>query len=1217
MQPIVFFAHTLLFTGGIEHEASANRLKSLVPLKELDPNSVRPFFFVPLSPSTSNSRSGAYNIPELPFFSSEEVVATSQKLAYRALDLATPGALEAKPTRPQNDIDERSSSLSAAMKPPWLYHVDQVPVEEAAMIKACFQLYILVMFDRWNVLKSRMDGIHENIGALKITRRYGSQFKWWEHALHEACARRNRKVIHVILDFFLPNCQDLKSRRRSLKIDAAGRTMLHSLATGILTEHAQSVNPDGHVFTPDIFGIFRTYCSNPEILMTTDFSGKTPLHLVLTEEGGSGRVAAHSATRSIDKLTDWATESTLRIVGSQPDNDQFTPLHYACMVGRRFGLAKRLIEAGASVNALTQSLETPLHLLFHSDRAGTPILDLVKLLCQKGADLGAALSDGSTPLHLAVEHHSIGGANVVSVMLAALHDRKSMHPMDALQRTPMMLTPKIHIKHLFAPWQHVPTSSACKTYPAVRCYWGPEVLEDYNCCVTSVHDLLYKKEDSVFAKKVPQLKSKETVRWIHLPANNIEWCDELLTRWYLEDTGHPDTEGLKAARRAFELQHATHDSGWQGRFLQPGVQMYLPLDALKRTESPTEINQSLPTKTSETVNTTPESSNKSRPASKLRNPVSSLKRGYSTAKSRQPPPRQRHIFIAVPYLQFERSTNVRQMKQTLQSSHKDATESSDSASVDNAIYSIYGGEETFHPRRTLDQFFYPNMDTSARDNDQVVQRCQAYMMQANTKSGARDQLNNNPEKQPEGTPEDLNTIMVDQMWIWIIGDDLILTSFPKRWDTSKHSFKADSPDMSDPYGTFEGIRDYALRDAAHDAGLRQPKTASDLAMRAMMHCFGTFDRHVRQQPALQFLGMFEQTIGKIGASESLLYKDFDSAYHVLSETDTAENLAGLQKLSPQQAEFVKKVNNLEAETRLLAELKDVRDELSMMKMIFEDQQRVVRELESFQKKLKRHNLRPLFDSTSSGFATFGDLAESHWDDEDGSFDALNSILDRSFKDLARLDVQAARFSESLSELLELKQAHSNAFELNFSRAMALDSARQARAVMIFTVVTILFLPLSFIAAFFSMPLTRYKSNLSFSYAAKYIFSIGLAIALPLIFLAFYASGDIILWWKKIWEAFGKLTKLTAHKPLDVSAPHDEVTIVGGLNFSRMAPLTRSAQDPVANGNKPINSSDRSVSEVTQEADTTRNHSIWRRKRRAVQPSRAPRAFILPRWKFDD
>ena len=61
--------------------------------------------------------------------------------------------------------------------------------------------------------------------------------------------------------------------------------------------------------------------------------------------------------------------------------------------------------------------------------------------------------------------------------------------------------------------------------------------------------------------------------------------------------------------------------------------------------------------------------------------------------------------------------------------------------------------------------------------------------------------------------------------------------------------------------------------------------------------------------------------------------------------------------------------------------------------------------------------------------------------------------------------------------------------------------------MVFTIVTVIFLPMSFIAAVFAIPLTNFDNGqgaptVKFSYVAKFIFGVGLAISIPLIAVAF-------------------------------------------------------------------------------------------------------------------
>jgi hypothetical protein len=70
----------------------------------------------------------------------------------------------------------------------------------------------------------------------------------------------------------------------------------------------------------------------------------------------------------------------------------------------------------------------------------------------------------------------------------------------------------------------------------------------------------------------------------------------------------------------------------------------------------------------------------------------------------------------------------------------------DNPSRDSLLISAYlDSTPRLHPRRTLDQYFYHGIDTSARDTDQVVYRyCER----------------NDVERK---------VFMVDQLWLWIIG----------------------------------------------------------------------------------------------------------------------------------------------------------------------------------------------------------------------------------------------------------------------------------------------------------------------------------------------------------------------------------------------------------------------------------------------------------------
>lgn len=77
--------------------------------------------------------------------------------------------------------------------------------------------------------------------------------------------------------------------------------------------------------------------------------------------------------------------------------------------------------------------------------------------------------------------------------------------------------------------------------------------------------------------------------------------------------------------------------------------------------------------------------------------------------------------------------------------------------------------------------------------------------------------------------------------------------------------------------------------------------------------------------------------------------------------------------------------------------------------------------------------------------------------------------------------------------------------------------------MVFTIVTIIFLPMSFIAAFFAINIQEFpkqdgQQSLPIAYVAKYMFGIGFGISIPLVFLAF-AVDDVFDFAAKVFNLF--------------------------------------------------------------------------------------------------
>jgi len=127
-------------------------------------------------------------------------------------------------------------------------------------------------------------------------------------------------------------------------------------------------------------------------------------------------------------------------------------------------------------------------------------------------------------------------------------------------------------------------------------------------------------------------------------------------------------------------------------------------------------------------------------------------------------------------------------------------------------------------------------------------------------------------------------------------------------------------------------------------------------------------------------------------------------------------------------------------------------------------------------------------------------------------------------DIERMSNEAMNVNRKLTQTLDLKQKHANALEARFARDQAQDTARQGQTIMVFTIVTIIFLPLSFMAAFFAINITEFPhdpsnggNGLPLGYVAKYMFGIGLGVSFPIIAIAL-VFGDVrsFVWTAKNW-----------------------------------------------------------------------------------------------------
>jgi hypothetical protein len=199
-------------------------------------------------------------------------------------------------------------------------------------------------------------------------------------------------------------------------------------------------------------------------------------------------------------------------------------------------------------------------------------------------------------------------------------------------------------------------------------------------------------------------------------------------------------------------------------------------------------------------------------------------------------------------------------------------------------------EKPLHLRRTLDQFFYTNIrDTSDRDHDQVL-----------SKYG------------PEGDKVGFRPIlMVDQLWLWVLGGETVVTCFDRRWENDQN-FHANVLDR---------LLQWKLPNNA-----TRIKTAYDLAHIIIDEASGFFFSSTSSLPrSLRFAEVFRGAIGSVNSEQTRLF----SALETLTHKGPAFELTRRE-----QNELL----SMQAEFGLVREVRDLVDELTMIRHVYDAQQ---------------------------------------------------------------------------------------------------------------------------------------------------------------------------------------------------------------------------------------------------------------------------------------
>ncbi|KAG4434243.1 hypothetical protein IFR05_010262 [Cadophora sp. M221] len=587
--------------------------------------------------------------------------------------------------------------------------------------------------------------------------------------------------------------------------------------------------------------------------------------------------------------------------------------------------------------------------------------------------------------------------------------------------------------------------------------------------------------------------SEKEWKWYHLPANNMDWVEALFIRLGIDNQDGRLSGQEHRGRFPHTLFLQPQASVFKGdQNSQKDTVLFMPYlhfetnegrirlsNAIKRTASSL---AKLPEKEDDRTSVSAESDDLVGSTKALftyddNSSESESEADYFKAKTEQKVERFKAKFKS-----FRRA--IRRCRETLWD-HAREEPSKDDKLV-QAYLPLHGHRH--HVRRTLDQFYYIGMeDTEGRDINQVVQR---YAVKGLDKI----------DKDYENVLLQSKLIMVDQLWLWVLGQNTVITSFPQGWGQASGS-------NDDHSGVLEQIEFYLRKP------LRDPIASVDaLASVIIKECTRVFGRFQVPKPELQFLDFFDSSISDVADRHSKIFaeldvgwddeKDFVKTVQRNQKSKTKKEKKKDKKKAKQKKGLKESQLDINEEVELLIEIQDIRDELNIIKMVLDDQHSVLADGDA-EKQEDKTATKPM------PHATFPHV--------DGK--PVDNHVNVNRKTIEQMISRARDVYSAVYHLIDLKQKQANITEARYARKEAKSAAKEGKTILALTIVNMIFLPLSFMSSFFALNIAEFPKVLHLRWVAQYVFGISLGISLPAIALAM-AIGPMAGFTKRLAHALG-------------------------------------------------------------------------------------------------
>ncbi|KAI1473225.1 uncharacterized protein F4812DRAFT_412023 [Daldinia caldariorum] len=414
-------------------------------------------------------------------------------------------------------------------------------------------------------------------------------------------------------------------------------------------------------------------------------------------------------------------------------------------------------------------------------------------------------------------------------------------------------------------------------------------------------------------------------------------------------------------------------------------------------------------------------------------------------------PKSDHLFsMVVPYFDVEALENYISRRENEQSPFRKRQDL-------ERVYRKFGDEpEDLHIPYSLDQFYYSFLnDSTDRDKTQVVVKY-AELRKKRTKSKSpyklatyqpeeteESETSSNKSKAPQN-PKKL--LMVNQMWLWKISSDTFITAFPDR------SYSSSEVEL--------------LTQISQGMAEDLPATIDSTIMKVLDSVVGFVDAPSNAGLDENVFDIFEQSIAYEAQAETECFREFtkwqkiswirdsDASQAEANDTSFARKVK-MQEESAEYQEKEKKLCDITKEVEHLSEIKDIRDELRMIERVLVDQKVLINQYRSM---LKEED------------------AEDH-------LYPTSQDLDGRVSKVERLEKDALWVENSIKSLLDLKQKQGNLNDAIDTHWLANDGhkrqkagERQNQLLFVFTMITVVFTPMSFVTSFLAIPSRDFPQN---------------------------------------------------------------------------------------------------------------------------------------------